>query len=139
MSRNFSIILQTRVSAAVFCIPALPCEQEDAECKLYPNMNHPIVKQKSIYHGIGAKQQRNNALRQRHRNAEHRQAAVCPSTARTPKKPDADMPAYFLLYRIDRPAGKIETATTAAATAKTADVLFVFVYFIATCFVFICQ
>ena len=70
--------------------------------------------------------------------AEHRQAAVCPSTARTPKKPDADMPAYFLLYRIDRPAGKIETATT-AATAKTADVLFVFVYFIATCFVFICQ
>ena len=71
--------------------------------------------------------------------AEHRQAAVCPSTARTPKKPDADMPAYFLLYRIDRPEGKIETATTAAATAKTADVLFVFVYFIATCFVFICQ
>ena len=48
------------------------------------------------------------------------------------------MPAYFLLYRIDRPAGKIETATT-AATAKTAEVLFVFVYFIATCFVFIRQ
>lgn len=71
--------------------------------------------------------------------AEHRQAAVCPSTARTPKKPDADMPAYFLLYRIDRPAGKIETATTAAATAKTAEVLFVFVYFRVTCFVFIRQ
>ena len=49
------------------------------------------------------------------------------------------MPAYFLLYRIDRPAGKIETATTAAATATTAEVLFVFVYFRVTCFVFIRQ
>lgn len=39
-------------------------------------MNHPIVKQKSIYHAIGAEQQRNNALRQRHRNAD-----ICQSNA----------------------------------------------------------
>ncbi|MEE0326627.1 MAG: hypothetical protein UDP13_07545 [Butyricicoccus sp.] len=113
MSRNFSIILQTRVSAAVFCIPALPQ-------KAFPHTQA----EKSKFQQCNE----NAAMPDRSRyRAEHRQAAVCPSTARTPKKPDADMPAYFLLYRIDRPAEKIETATTAAATAKTAEVLFVFI------------